>query len=296
MSVLRSLDSLVSLEEPTAISPAARWLFAFLREGSELFGSETPERELGFAVTWASGPLGSELGTRSGICLAWEASYSDAVAWGRAGGEEYWPVREWSPVSVVHRLRSWRDSRALPKERRLPVANSDFLTGLPLLGSLERDLEAALRRASKEERPLACLFLDLDRFKDLNERRGHLEGNRLLQRTAFVLRQALRSEDRLYRYGGDEFVVLLESEGEEIACQVGERLRQAVRNDAELRAEGLTLSVGVGVQEGWDCLSAPVLTEGLRLELLEQADSALRKAKRLSRDRVESSNLEAVSR
>jgi diguanylate cyclase (GGDEF)-like protein/putative nucleotidyltransferase with HDIG domain len=88
-------------------------------------------------------------------------------------------------------------------------ATTDFLTGLPNARSLFLQLDAELARGRREQNPLAVLVMDLDGFKQVNDRYGHLEGNKMLRAVALALKAACREYDYVARMGGDEFVVLL---------------------------------------------------------------------------------------
>jgi diguanylate cyclase (GGDEF)-like protein len=112
-------------------------------------------------------------------------------------------------------------------------------------------------------------MLDLDRFKEYNDRLGHLAGDRLLKEAAGAWRSALRETDRLARYGGEEFSVVLPDCGLDDAMTLVERLRGVT-------PEGETCSAGVA---RWDGRETP---EGLVL----RADAALYEAKRRGRDRL----------
>jgi diguanylate cyclase (GGDEF)-like protein len=88
-------------------------------------------------------------------------------------------------------------------------ATTDYLTNLPNARSLFLQLDAELSRGRRSQQPLALLVLDLDGFKQVNDRFGHLEGNKVLRAVAGVLKSACREYDYVARMGGDEFVVLL---------------------------------------------------------------------------------------
>lgn len=151
-------------------------------------------------------------------------------------------------------------------------ANRDPLTGLANRGPLQ----AALAEACLGDRPFAVLVLDLDKFKAVNDTRGHAAGDALLQDVADELRNSIRNGDLLARTGGDEFAVLLQepvSPG-----QVAERLRAGVARVAAAHECPVTLSVGI-------CQVRPGsgLTPG---QVVTRADAALYQAKRGGRDAV----------
>ena len=105
------------------------------------------------------------------------------------------------------------------------MARTDDLTGLPNRRAWDEELPRELARAARYAHPVCVAMLDLDRFKDYNDRLGHLAGDRLLKEAAGAWRGALRETDRLARYGGEEFSVVLPDCTLEDARQLVERLR-----------------------------------------------------------------------
>ena len=85
----------------------------------------------------------------------------------------------------------------------------DFLTGLPLLRSLKTRLDEEVQRALKEKGLLSLLVIDLDHFKSINDGFGHSRGDEVLTEFALRLQSSIRCDDQAFRYGGDEFVLLL---------------------------------------------------------------------------------------
>jgi diguanylate cyclase (GGDEF)-like protein/PAS domain S-box-containing protein len=157
------------------------------------------------------------------------------------------------------------------------VAQSDALTGLPNRTLFNDRLEHALARGRRSGQKVALLYLDIDRFKRINDTLGHAAGDALLREFAGRLRGCVRGTDTVARLGGDEFVVLLDGVVDElVATQVAEKVLAAMR--APIRAEGqevgITTSVGVG-------LSAEDTTADA---LLRAADMALYEAKAAGRD------------
>ena len=125
------------------------------------------------------------------------------------------------------------------------------------------------------------LFLDLDRFKAVNDSFGHLVGTETLRRLVAVLEETIREVDTLARYGGDEFAILLGGSSHQNALQIAERIRSAVAATGYEAGPGerIRLSVSIGV--------ATHPTHGDTLEsLLEAADKAMYRAKSLGRNRV----------
>lgn len=160
-------------------------------------------------------------------------------------------------------------------------ANHDALTGLPNRNVLAAELDDALIRSAESLAPLALLFLDLDRFKQVNDTLGHQAGDELLCQVTSRSRNALRPSDLLSRFGGDEFVILAEGlRGEEDALALGERVRLALDEPFIIEGQEVftSVSVGIVVASGGD-LNAE--------ELLGDADNAMYRAKDTGRNRIE---------
>jgi diguanylate cyclase (GGDEF)-like protein len=150
-----------------------------------------------------------------------------------------------------------------------------------LLSALDREVNRAARSTSR----LSVLFLDLDRFKTVNDRFGHLVGSRVLRELGALLQDSVRAIDTVGRYGGDEFTILLVDTGLDGALSVAERIRQSVAEHAFGAERGLDLrlTISVGVS------TFPLHGES-RERLLDLADKAMYLAKALGRDHVCSAN------
>ena len=179
---------------------------------------------------------------------------------------------------ILIRLRevSHRES-----ERHYRMAMEDSLTGFYARDFLLSRLDEEDQRARRYGGCFALLMLDLDGFKQINDRNGHLAGDHYLREIASTIREQLRAADIPCRYGGDEFCLLLPQTGMAGARTIAERIRTAVASHAvELddRALRTTVSIGLAVfpQDG---------TGDLR-SLMRKADEALYRAKGAGRDRV----------
>jgi diguanylate cyclase (GGDEF)-like protein len=148
-------------------------------------------------------------------------------------------------------------------------ARTDDLTGLPNRRAWEERLPRELARARRERQPVCVVMLDVDRFKDFNDREGHQAGDRLLKLCAASWANQLRATDVLVRYGGEEFSLVLGGCTLEDACALVERLRDAM-------PEGQTVSAGIAA---WDGVEPPAALVG-------RADTALYDAKRAGRNRI----------
>ncbi len=123
-------------------------------------------------------------------------------------------------------------------------ATTDVLTGLPNPRSLFLHLDGELARARRNRDSVTVLVCDLDRFKQLNDLYGHMEGNRALRAVAQALKKQCREYDFVARLGGDEFVVVLPTHRAESAKAKIEQLKQAVSTAVEDIAAGVGISIG----------------------------------------------------
>jgi len=166
-------------------------------------------------------------------------------------------------------------------QQTLELSFTDSLTGVPNRRHLFLRLEQEHSRSVRFGEPLSLLMVDLDNFKNVNDRHGHLVGDGVLRGVALTLRRNVRKIDLVARYGGEEFVVLLPRVAKPEAIEVAEKLRRTVAATV-LPGPGnapVTLTISVGVAAlGPDAEDIP--------GLLEKADAALYEAKRQGRDRV----------
>jgi diguanylate cyclase (GGDEF)-like protein len=163
------------------------------------------------------------------------------------------------------------------RDRARQLADSDPLTGLLNRRAWTDAAMGVLEQGSS--RPIAVLFFDLDHFKELNDRHGHAAGDRALVAVAGALRHELRPSDLLGRYGGEEFVALLQGVEKENAMQVATRLcRRVHRLDVHVGAPGalLTVSIGVAMRTPADTVQS----------LVERADTAMYAAKLAGRNQA----------
>jgi diguanylate cyclase (GGDEF)-like protein/excisionase family DNA binding protein len=155
-------------------------------------------------------------------------------------------------------------------------ADTDALTGVGNHGAFQRHLADVLDRLDGSA-PVSLLMMDLDSFKSYNDRLGHPAGDALLHAVATAIYGAARAEDRVYRYGGDEFVLILNGVNAEDAATVGERVRAAVARLTARDPEPVTISIGVAAFPG----DAPA-----KNDLIAAADTALYYGKQSGGDRV----------
>lgn len=212
------------------------------------------------------------------------------------------PLSSGESIGAVHLF--WERPNALPLELRSSViriaehaalgignrrllaalegqANTDPRTGLANSRAFDRALEEALA-SRKPDEPVSVLMLDLDHFKDFNDRYGHPGGDVALRSFAEVLRSCMRDGDVASRYGGEEFAVLLPGVNGQAAIAIAERIRERTEATTMSLAPGHTavITVSIGVS------TAPVQGDD-RVTLLRIADEALYRAKDGGRNRVE---------
>jgi diguanylate cyclase (GGDEF)-like protein/excisionase family DNA binding protein len=164
-------------------------------------------------------------------------------------------------------------------------AETDALTGLANHGAFQRELgrliDGSLSGTPGVPRRIAVLMMDLDSFKAYNDRYGHPAGDALLHQTATAIHGAARSNDRVFRYGGDEFALILPGANVAEAARVAERIRAAVAALTSEESAPVTITIGVAGLPG-DAAD--------RAGLIEAADTALYYGKRGGEDRVQRAN------
>jgi diguanylate cyclase (GGDEF)-like protein len=179
---------------------------------------------------------------------------------------------------VIRLLEEERKQLLVASEQIEHLAYHDALTGLPNRNLFLDHLRLALALAAREGRQVAILFLDLDRFKTINDSLGHASGDELLRTVADRLRACLRQGDTVARLGGDEFTVLLpEVASEEDALLVAGKLLDRIRQPLVLQTREIVVTGSIG-------LSRFPQDGDLPEELVKKADVAMYQAKQLGRD------------
>jgi diguanylate cyclase (GGDEF)-like protein len=185
----------------------------------------------------------------------------------------------------------------LAEQRLLRLANYDPLTGLPNRALFRDRLRLSIERASRNGQPMALMFLDLDRFKTINDSLGHDAGDRLLKHVAAAIGAALRGSDSLgrpgtapaitvARLGGDEFTIVAEQlRGADDALRVAERIQQALQAPVQIGKHQIVISTSIGITVFPD-------DDSPLDDLLRHADQAMYRAKELGRDQVQFYNAE----
>jgi diguanylate cyclase (GGDEF)-like protein len=172
---------------------------------------------------------------------------------------------------------------ALKYEQAESSATTDYLTGLPNARSLFLQLDRELARCKRDTSTLTVMVCDMDGFKQINDRFGHLEGNRVLRLFAQALKESCREYDYVARMGGDEFVVVAPGLPPEAALKKAEQLRELAKHAGKevCREDILSLSVGQSLypEDGQD--AEELLAEADRRMYLEKQKQPSRKNRRL---------------
>lgn len=175
-------------------------------------------------------------------------------------------------VFLVYRLYQRRLAERRLRAAMAKQARTDDLTGLGNRRSLMEELKREVGRCNRTGAPLAVLMVDLDRFKQVNDRFGHDAGDQVLQLFGHAARAATREDqDLLFRNGGDEFLVLLPETASDHAAAVGARLREGFKAAAARENPAYDVDCSVGVV---------MLSQGETPDaLLQRADAAMYRAK-----------------
>jgi len=212
--------------------------------------------------------------------------YWQGELWDRRKSGEIYP--KWAAISAIrdasgtvsHYVGSFNDisERKAAEERIHFLAHHDALTGLANRHSFESRLEQALLTAQREQARLAVLFIDLDRFKTINDTLGHPVGDRLLQEVARRLQGCVRASDIVARLGGDEFVVVLShiiepTDAAAVADKILKSLAEFCVVDEHILHSAASIGIGICPADGTDGMS-----------LMKNADTALYFAKERGRN------------
>ncbi len=222
---------------------------------------------------------------RSDVISGMEAGADDYLFKPLDAGELKLRLHVASRVTALHRQLFRQAAELEQLNRRLfDQSRADALTGLGSRLKLNEDLDAIYAQLERYGRSYCAIMCDVDYFKAYNDREGHLAGDRVLQLVARTLLGTCRNGDQIYRYGGEEFLILLPEQDLEAGLVAANRFRQAIQEIAIPHdgnpANGIvTISAGVASFSGLENKSI----EGW----LTEADAALYRAKQAGRNRVE---------
>ena len=180
----------------------------------------------------------------------------------------------WILVAVARDITERKEA----EQRLLKLAHFDTLTGLPNRSQFYASLGHSLRQAAEHKWSLAVLFLDVDRFKNVNDTLGHAIGDELLRQFSSRLVDCLRVRDTIGRFGGDEFAaILMLPEGAQNAIAVVDKIRETLRRPFDLKGHEVTVTASIGISvypdDGDDSDT-----------LIQYADTAMYRAKEAGRD------------
>jgi diguanylate cyclase (GGDEF)-like protein len=180
----------------------------------------------------------------------------------------------------VLRERELNQERVQMVEKLQELAITDGLTKLYNSRSFYTQLELEIDRSNRYKHPLALLLLDIDHFKDYNDNYGHLEGDKVLSRFSQIIKSCLRTNDSAYRYGGEEFTVILPETGAEEAKTVAQRIRKALENEVffPIAGEGVRKTISIGVTQ--------YLPKEKSSTFIRRADKAMYLSKENGRNKV----------
>jgi diguanylate cyclase (GGDEF)-like protein/PAS domain S-box-containing protein len=182
--------------------------------------------------------------------------------------------QSWILVAVARDITERKDA----EQRLMKLAHFDTLTGLPNRSQFYASLTHSLAQAAEHQWAVAVLFLDVDRFKNINDTLGHTIGDELLRQFSSRLVDCLRVRDTIGRFGGDEFAaVLILPDGAQHSVGVVDKIREAMRKPFDLQGHEVTVTVSIGISVFPD--------DGSDADILIQyADTAMYRAKEAGRD------------
>jgi diguanylate cyclase (GGDEF)-like protein/PAS domain S-box-containing protein len=271
--------------------------------GLELVGS-SPDREGDSTSPEASGQLWEVIDSRGPVFIDDTSGLSRAPRGSSCSwlavplilrGEALGALEFWIPTSDARRRdHAWTamvfgDMLAIEldaerhRKKLLEEANTDQLTSLLTRRSFTRITSKLLSRLAEREQSVSVILADIDHFKSFNDRFGHLKGDEVLRGVAQVMKEGLRQEDVICRFGGEEIIVFLPGATESIALEVAERLREKLERWSFAGIdENVTSSFGVATCKAADCEKIE--------KLIERADRAMYRAKEEGRNRVAIAN------
>lgn len=192
-----------------------------------------------------------------------------------------------SKTQAIKRDLEVSQSAVLSLSKKLEQSQSravvDSLTRILNRSAFDISIGKAIQDFQRTKNPVCLIVCDIDHFRKFNDTHGHSVGDKVLRSTASTMKNSIRGSDQIFRYGGEEFVVLLNAASVEKGAQVAEKIRSEVKRDFFVYKEKelkVTISVGVAILQEGDTETS----------FFERADRAAYEAKRKGRDRVEVSS------
>lgn len=186
-------------------------------------------------------------------------------------------------LSTAARGASARLINAQLYEKTRLLAITDPITELYNYRFYQEQVASHLRQAQLSGEPFALLMIDLDYFKQCNDTYGHVTGDAVLRQVATLLKESCRERDLCFRYGGEEFTIILPGVGGETASRVAERVRTRIREEQFLTSSGRPIEMSMSVSIGVASYPEDGLTD---VDMILAADRNMYRAKALGRNRV----------
>lgn len=175
-------------------------------------------------------------------------------------------------------LKKYIEELKIANKKLDELATFDVLTGAYNRRKFEHYVGISIEHREAFHCPFSIIMYDIDFFKRINDNYGHKTGDRILQQLTAVVKSLLSNEDKIFRWGGEEFIILLPERSLEAASEVAENLRKAIaQNDFQIESDSITVSMGVGEYCSGNNID----------QLVSHVDDALLKAKSNGRNRVE---------
>jgi two-component system, cell cycle response regulator len=216
------------------------------------------------------------------VFLTGRTSTDDMVGGLRAGAHDYLR-KPFEPAELLARIGGAVRIKRLQDELRMRNADLDRLsrvdglTGIYNRRHLDEQLQEAAKTAARDQQPLSILMLDIDHFKQVNDRDGHPAGDRVLQEFARRIQSAVRAGNIVGRWGGEEFLIIAPHTSTAEALCLGERIRAAIADTAvDIGDRSISITVSIGCAAGIEPSAG----------LVAQADAALYRSKAEGRNRV----------
>ncbi len=213
------------------------------------------------------------------ILLTGRGGQEDIIKGLSTGADDYM-TKPYSFVELKYRVQN--GERIIRNEdKRIMLASLDNLTKLWNRNKIFNFLDTELKKGEQEKSPTSVVMIDIDHFKQINDRYGHLIGDEVLKEVADRLKKAIRPYDRIGRYGGDEIFIVLPGCGNEETETIAKRLYDSVTDRKIVTDAGslkINISIGCASNERYPLVS--------KMQLIQASDTALLDAKKKGRDRI----------